>query len=104
MSNQTKGIEIECRLIITNNGFNLETMESKERYVLNRSKLQGGAPYYLSKVAPVKEFISGMFMNKETMQYKGVHIDGSKYVITMLPEENKAIIAIVLQNAIKKAA
>lgn len=72
-------------------GFELFADNSK-KYVLNRSKINAAAPYYLSLVEPYKEFLTGMFYRKDSKDYYGKLSNGKHIRIEI--QNQSAIIEI----------
>ena len=68
-----------------NYGYILTNYEKTEKLILYKSKIDGNnySPYYLKKVTPTKNYISGMFYEKKQNKYNGKTKDGIKITITI---------------------
>lgn len=70
-------------------GFDIQAADSK-KYVLNRSKIQTAAPYYLSIVEPYKEYLTGMFWRKDSKDYYG-KLSNGKHIRVEIQNESAII-------------
>lgn len=70
-------------------GFELLADNSK-KYVLNRSKINAAAPFYLSLVEPYKEFLTGMFWRKDSKDYYG-KLSNGKHIRIEIQNESAMI-------------
>jgi hypothetical protein len=87
---------IPCIIEHNGNGMRL-IAENQNRlsYVMNRSKIGGGAPQYLTKIEPEKHYITGLLHDKERGLFFGYDLSGIRYEVMLSKADgNKAIITI----------
>lgn len=71
-------------LDIIENNFGYILSDSFGKFVLYKSKFQGKASHYLKQVKPSENYISGMFYDKDTNQFRGKTKDNKKVVVTLI--------------------
>lgn len=62
------------------NGYKLTS--EYESYIMLIAR-RGTAKYFLKKVAPFEQFISGMFYNPKRKEYKGKDLSGKKVIVRL---------------------
>jgi hypothetical protein len=69
-------------LITTTHGYILTN--GIEKLVMNISKKAGSAvPYYLKKVEPIQEYLTGLFYDKKKNEYYGKTADGTRVKVQL---------------------
>lgn len=79
-------------LDITENNFGYILQNQNEKYVLYKSRNESKASHYLKQVSPSEIYISGMFYDKSTNQFKGKTIDNKKVVVTLANGSAKLVV------------
>lgn len=72
------------------NNFGYILTDGNEKFVLYNSKKSSGAPHYLKRVTPSEKYLSGMFYDKRTNQFRGKTLQNEKIVVKFY--ETRAVI------------
>lgn len=71
---------MDCILQTISDGYKLTS--EHETYIMLPAK-RGIAKYFLKKIAPQEQFISGMFYNSKRKEYRGRDLSGKRVVVRL---------------------